>query len=158
MAKTKLGAGQVVDTLTQGELDASLDRQTRDWFQEQARGFSTARFASIGTVDSTDVTVPQSGAEPIGPDTGFAWTVQRLSVVNLGDGDVLRIYRNSVTDFNFIDQVTDTAPSVHFGSKGLVLRAEERLILVGTGLAATGDVIVNGEAIEVAELDLYKIL
>lgn len=158
MAKHRITANAEIDLLNQSELTQALDRQTRDWFQEEARGFSTARFGSISTISGGNVTVPAQGGDKIGPDAGFAWAVQRISAKNLATNDKILVYRNSVSDLNFIDELTATSLRLSFGGKGLVLRAEETLILTGTGLTATGDVIVNGEAIEVPELDIFKIL
>lgn len=158
MAKYRINANAEIDLLSQHELSQALDRQTRDWFQEEARGFSTARFASISTVSNSAVTFPPTGGDTIGPDQGFAWAVQRLSVKGLKTNDELLVYRNAISDLNYIDTVTATTPRLSFGSKGLILRGEEKLILTGSSLAATGDIVINGESIEVPELDIYKVL
>lgn len=156
--KFKLHAGSVVDTLTKEELDAGLTRNTASFFQELARGRNPARFDSTADVDgSGGITLPSVGDTKIGPDLGYAWALQRLTAAGLGDDDVLLVYRNSPTGPNFLGQVTATTPYKP-GTKGVILRGDERILCVGTSLTATGEISVNGEAIEVAASDLYKIL
>lgn len=156
MAKTRLNANSTIDTLTQDELYETLTKQTVSFFQEMARGFTTARFDTYGvpTGDDDDLLLPASSERPIGPQDGFAWTVKRVSVYGLGDGDVVNLYRNSVGPSTFIDQLTDTSPVVKF-DKSFILRGGESLIASGTGLAGT-EIHLNGEAVETSELDLYK--
>lgn len=156
MAKTKLNANQTIDTLTQDELYETLTKQTVSFFQEMARGFTTARFDTNGVPvgDEDTVTLPPTSQRPIGPQDGFAWTVKRVSVYGLATGDIVNLYRNSADPGNFIDQLTDTSPVVKF-DKSFILRGGESLIAVGTGLTAT-EVYLNGEAVETSELDLYK--
>jgi hypothetical protein len=150
--KWPLKAGAVADTLTQDEHKANLDQQTVSWFQERARGVSTARFDATGAPAGGSVTLPGPG-EAIGPDRGFAWTVQRITADGLAAGDVLTVWRGSFR----LGQVT-MATNLSFGSKGCILRGGERLTITGTGLTAPGDVSVNGEALEVPEADLYKVV
>lgn len=159
MAWFKLKANESVDLLNSAELDASLSNHlnetTKTWFQEMARGFSTARFFATGVPVGNTITLPSPGAAQVGPSAGFAWAVQRISVQGLTSADSIQIYRNSVSPMNFIGNVTSIAT---FGSKGLVLRGEERLIFSSPMLVTTTDVIINGEALEVSELDIYKVL
>ena len=157
MAKAEMRAGGVVETLTQNELADVLTRQTTAWFQEQARGFTTARFAGLATVATGAVTVPANDSNRFGPDSGFAWAVQRVSASGLSTNDTLSVYRDAATALNFLGYITATA-SLHPGSKGIVLRGAESLVVAGSSLGATGDIVITGEAIQVSELDLYKIL
>jgi hypothetical protein len=153
----KLHAGSEVDVLTKEELKAGLTENTASWFKEMARGLSTARLDSNATIATAAVLLPPAGDQPIGPDIGFAWAVQRISADGLAAADVLTVYRNSVTPRNKLGQIT-AARSFHEGSKGAILRGRESLLIVGTALTATGDIAINGEAIEVSEADLYKII
>ena len=157
MPKAEMRAGQEIETLSQAELEKVLTKQTTTWFQEQARGFTTARFADTGTPDTGAIQIPATDDMVFGPDQGFAWAVQRITAAGLADDDVLLVYRNTVSDLNlvgFIEATRSFAP----GSKGCILRGGEKLIIVGASLAAAADVSVNGEALQVAELDLYKVL
>lgn len=146
-----------IETLTQKELDDSLTRTATALMQEQARGFSTVRFADDGTITSANLLIPPAGGTPIGPEQGFAWAVQRVSADGLAAADVLKVYRNAVGANGFLGVIT-AASSLHCGSKGLILRSGEQLLVTGATLTATGDIVVTGEAIEVGELDIYKIL
>jgi hypothetical protein len=153
--KFKLQAGREVAVLTQDELSHHLDQQTVSWFQEMARGLSTARFDTFAmAAEDGSVTLPAPGASPIGPEVGYCWAIQRIT----GDfaGDALTVYRNSVQPPNKLGVLTPTS-SLHFGSKGAILRGDERLLFTGAGLE-TGQVTISGEAIEVGESDLYKLI
>jgi hypothetical protein len=160
MAKTKMTAGAEIETLTPPELAGHLDRFTKDWYQEKARGVTTFRFDSTAAVTGAGaLTVPATAQPVIGPKAGFAWAVQSGRVQGLLSGDSLNVFRNSSqVPGNFVGQLSAAAPTATFGSKGLILRGEEKLIVVGASLMATGDVTVNFEGIEVPDSDLYKLL
>ena len=154
MPKTRLAAHQEIETLSQAELEHALGKQTTTWFQEQARGYTTARFGNTATVSAGAVQVPAVGSSDVfGPDKGFAWRVGRISADGLSTNDSLKVYRNGTTYVGSISASSNLSPG-----KGLILRGGEFLVITGTALGATGDVTVNGEAVSAAELDLYKIL
>ena len=155
MAKFSLRHGSTADTLTREELREELDTAVKQWWQEASRGSTTARFSASAAVASTAVTLPATGAERLGPDIGFAWAVQRITAYGLSTNDVLSVYRNSSIDSNFIGIITPTSP-FHIGKLGLILRGDEQIIVTGTSLTATGTITINGDALQTAELDIYK--
>ena len=157
MPTTKMHAGAPVETLNQQELAAELTKQTTAYFQEQARGFSTARFSGLATVANGSVTVPGNDASRFGPEQGYAWAVQRVTAAGLSTNDVLSVYRDVATPLNLLGFITATG-IFKPGSRGVILRGGEFLVVSGSSLTATGDIVVTGEAIQVSELDLYKIL
>lgn len=154
--KFKLHAGSTIDTLTQDELKAGLTQNTTSWFQERARGIYCPRFDATATVATATISLPGPGKNNIGPQIGYAWDVRRITADGLAAADVLIIYRNSVTPANRVGRITDAAP--YSGSKSCIMRGDERLIITGASLTATGDITINGDAIEVAETDLWKLL
>lgn len=154
MPKTRMKANSELETLSQAELEAVLTKQTAAWFQEQARGYTTARFGNSATVAAGSVTIPAvSSADTFGPDYGFVWRVGRISANGLSSNDVLKVFRNGVTFVGVVTATANLSPG-----KGLILRGGEWLTLTGASLGATGDVTVTGEAVSAAELDLFKIL
>ncbi len=154
MPKTRMSAGHEIETLSQAELEAVLTKQTAAWYQEQARGFTTARFGNTGTVATGAVQIPTNDTQDVfGPDKGFAWRVGRISADGLGTNDVLKVFRNGTTYVGSITATSNLSPG-----KGLILRGGEFLVITGSTLTATGDITVNGEAVSAAELDLYKLL
>lgn len=158
MAQHKITNGGTLDVLNKKELAEALDAHTLHMVQEQARGLTTARFDGQGTVATAAVTIPASGSpNRMGPKMGFAWTVQRVTAAGLVSTDTLSVYRSAVTPHNFLGVITATT-SLHLGSKSIVLRGDENLIITGSSLSATGDIVITGEAIEVPETDLYKLL
>ena len=160
MAMFKLKANADVDLINRDELHEVFAHhvgQVQHWFQEMARGFSTARFYADGVPSAGAISMPSPGQETVGPNEGFAWSVQRVSAFGLGTSDVLNIFRNDTSAVNYIGSLTANNPFIP-NDKGFILRSGERLYFTGTGLTATGDLVVNGEALEVSELDLYKVL
>lgn len=158
MPKSQLKANSYVETLNQAELVEALTKQTTTYFQEQARGFTTARFGSMSTVATNAVTIPSNDDQTFGPDQGYAWAVQRVSAQGLSTNDVLKVWRNDEGNLlNFLGFITATT-NFSPGSKGVVLRGGEKLIVTGASLGATGDIVVNGEAVQASELDIYKLL
>jgi hypothetical protein len=153
MPKAQLKANGHVETLNQAELEAALSKTTAAWFQELARGFTTARFGNTSTVAAGAVQVPALGSSDVfGPDDGFAWRVGRISADGLSTNDVLKVYRNGTAYVGSITATSNLSPG-----KGLILRGGEFLVITGASLTATGDITVTGEAISASELDIYKL-
>jgi hypothetical protein len=158
MAKTNLRAGAELDVLTRDELAETIDKQTRDWFQEQARGVSIGRFKDAAAVAGSAVALPALGALPYGPRLGYLWDVKRITVTGLTGTDTVSVFRSTTNAVDLLDTFTVTKPTIY--PKGIRLRGAdaEKLLFSGSSLAATGFVSVNGEADEVAETDFYKVL
>lgn len=149
-------AGAPIETLNQAELREVLGEQTTSWFQEEARGFTTARFSNVATVASTNVQIPKSDADVFGPEQGYAWRVSRISVSGLSSNDVLSVFRGEPTPLNFLAYLTAT--TILLPGKGIILRSGEQLVIKNTAaLTATGDIVVTGEAVQCSELDIYKL-
>ena len=151
--------GASADLLSPAEHRAHITENTASWFQERARGVGTARFDGDTVVSGAALQIPSvASGEVIGPNKGFVWKVQRITAANLNSGDILNVYRNSVVPGNLIGYITASS-SFPIGGKPPILRGGERLLITqGATLTATGDVIINGEADEVTESDIYKLI
>jgi hypothetical protein len=167
MTVVKIQAGATFETTTPKEVGEVVRTAYSETFQEMAEGVKPMRFSANAVVSGTDVTIPQllSGEVPLGPQPGYVWVVQRISAYNLAANDVLAVHRsnadNTVDGSSFIGNiVASEAPGgfLHVGSKGFLLYGGESMVLVGTGLAATGNIQVNGEGIEVPAFMLWKIV
>ena len=157
MARTTIAPHAVVETVTPAELVHHLDRYTENWFTERARGVGLVRPRAIDTVSGGAVTLPGPNEDLLGPSLGFVWSLHVLRAFGLATGDSLTVYRNNANPGNFLCTLSAAAPVFTFGSKSCFLRGDEKLIITGTGLMATGDIAVNGEGFECAETDLYKL-
>lgn len=158
MAKFTFKANSEFETLTHDEMAGALSNHQRNWFMEMARGLKHMQtIPMIGTPATGTLTLPTLGGDPIGPNPGFVWAVQRLSANGLRSTDVLSVYRNSVDPQNFIGQLTATAPMTLFGDKGFLLKDGDSLVFNGTSLSAT-NVVVTGEVIECATIDIWKLI
>lgn len=160
--KQKIQPGAEFDFTTPGELAEHLNIITRQTAQERARGVQPWRADGTAAVSGTDVQIPAIGSnETLGIDPGWAVYVYAARVFGLGTNDVITIYRgtgNVVEGQKFVGQMTAAVPQISFGSKGLLLKGGEQLTFSGTGLAATGDIVVNAEGTQVPETDLYKLI
>lgn len=158
MAKFTFKANSEFETLTHEEMQDALTINQRNWFREMARGVKHMQVPpTIGTPATGTLTLPTVGGEPIGPNPGFVWAVQRLSAAGLRSTDVLSVYRNNVDPQNFVGNLTATSPMLLFGDKGFLLKDGDTLAFNGTSLSAT-QVIVTGELVECATIDIWKIL
>jgi hypothetical protein len=153
MARFTIANNAQINLLTQQELGQELDRAVADLMQEEARGYTTAPIRSQATISGAKVSFPPTG-DQIGPEQGFAWRVNRLTLLGLSTNDQVSVFKNDTN--TLVDIITVAKPAIYPG-KGLIMRGMDRLLLQGSGLTATGDLILNGEAVEVAELDIRKL-
>jgi hypothetical protein len=133
-----------------GRLATILEQQRRS----EERMYE-AIFAKV--LRPTTVTVAGGVASLLGtgPETGFAWAVQRITVAGLATADVVSLYRGpgvaaAQTTDNLLTIVTGTAPTWHPGRTGLILQEGERVTIAGTGLTAT-QVTLTGEVIQMEQ-------
>lgn len=158
MAKTEIRPGAVIDHVTPVEMREHLSHVLAQHFHELARGIQPVRFDATDTIAGAAVTIPAAGESPIGPRNGFVWQLGAIRATGLATNDSLSIWRNSSkTNSNFLATLTAAAPVWQF-QKHVYLLGGEKLIVTGTGLAATGDITVNGEGLSAAEVDLYKLI
>ena len=155
--KQTIKAGAEFEYTDPRETRQIMTEVVKEFFTEEARGITIWRDDREVDVASTDVTIPVQGDEPFGTNPGFAILVQYARTAGLASGDILKIYRNVVTDKNFLGQLTFADPVIKFGGKGLILKGGEHLVFSGAGLTATS-VSVNAEGIEIPEVDLYKMV
>lgn len=154
--KFKVNAGVDIETTTPGEMAGMLDSSQQSWFAEMARGLKHFEFVLTGEVVAGAVTVVDSSA---GPRPGFVWMIRRLSVDQLGAGDVLRIYRAPASPLRFVDVLADSDPSIKPASAGLILHGGQYLEATGTGLTTTArELVITGEAVEAPEFMIWKLL
>ena len=96
-----------------------------------------------------------------GPNTGYSWAVQRITVSGFGAvTDFLTAYRGNHTAhavgqnslFTFQEAVAGGVSTWHPGRTGLVLTAEESLVFNGT--VTTGPFFVNIDVIQLTDAQL----
>lgn len=160
MAETMLRAGATVDLLNHHELRKTLAEQIAQTQAEFAIGVKPMRFQATGTVSGAAVTIPaaQNMQLKLGPSEGFIWKVERISAYGLATGDVLQVHRTVTDGSAFLGNLTAAQGYLHIGGEGMLLYGGEFLTLTGSSLTATGQLVVNGEGIEVPSLMLWKIV
>ncbi len=158
--KFKIGAGLDFETTTPHEMRGMLSEGQQSWFAEMARGLKHFELSISGAVSGGALSIDGSQQVDGGPREGFAWAVQRLSCDLLASADVLKVYRGaaSTTGERYIGPITSTGP-LRLGSKSLILKGGQFMSVTGAGLATTAaTLVITGEAIEVPEFMLWKIL
>ncbi len=162
--KFQLKAGATADTLNQAELGDSLDRHTKDWYREANRGLSTALIDPAPQQAANGAVIfPTNSEVQIGPDVGFMWKITRVSADGLATGDILKILRGSgpsssiATGGKYVASLTLASPTYGPGH-GLLLRGDQRIVVVGAGLTSTAEIVLTGEAFECSELDPNKLI
>lgn len=139
--KQPIQAGGQIETLTPGEFREELPRALRNWFAEVVRG---VRFRPLYGTAPAGATLT---IEINGPDEGFMWSVTRLAVDGLGAAtEFVSVYRNEVSPSTLIHPELRTVEFIT--SPSLVLQPGEKLIIVGSALAA-GPYVVTAAVKEV---------
>jgi hypothetical protein len=163
--KYKITHGTEFESLSRGELDDALGDlkggMGHSYFQELARGVKSIRFLGVGTIAAGSLTIsgPPGSADGLGgPEQGMTWAIRRLSADGLSANDVLKIYRSVVDAANFIGSITGPGFRAPFGSTEFILLPTDQIIVTGTGLTATGQIVVNGEGVEVPSFMISKLL
>jgi hypothetical protein len=171
MAKFRFDVGAEADLPTITEQAQLMGLRDKSFWVERARGVKPMRFAGQGTVSSGSVTIPGQSASTtygsnlpqMGPSDGFAWAVQRITCYLItNSSDVLYVYRGSAqttgSPNNFLGILTQAAPTLHVGGKGLFLLPDEQILVTGSSLTTTGTLTINGEAIEAPAEQVWKIV
>lgn len=89
-----------------------------------------------------------------GPNTGYAWAINRLTVGGLGGTDSMLVYRGysgaaDVQPQNLVGPpLTAAAPNMFPGKSGLILMPEQSLVFAGT-LTGASIYTVSGNAVQV---------
>lgn len=158
MTQVKIQAGATFETTSPKEVAELTKAAYSDSFQEMARGVKPMRFEATGTVATAAVTIPQAqgGQLGLGPSQGFVWRVDRVSVYGLASGDVLQVHRTVADGTAFIGNIPASTGYLDVPEAPL-LYGGEFLVVVGSSLTATGQLILNGEGVEVPSFMLWKI-
>jgi hypothetical protein len=97
-----------------------------------------------------------------GPNTGFSWAVQRITISGFGaTTDYVTAYRGTVTAqtvgnnalYTFQEAVAGGVATWHPGRTGLILKAEESLVFGGS-ISGGGTFFVNVDVIQVTDAQL----
>ena len=150
-------AGATVDaglSMVLGRIASAMERQ-RQLDEQMYRAIMIRPLLPQSLAVSGGAVTFVSLEHGLGPDTGFAWAIQRLSVSGLAGSDVLSIYRGpptskAATADNFMNNLTVAAPAWHPGRTGLILQDGETIIAAGTSLTAT-QVALTGEIIQMEQ-------
>lgn len=88
-----------------------------------------------------------------GPNTGYAWAIQRLTVAGLAGADSMLVYRGysgaaDIQPQNVVGPpLTPAAPNMFPGKSGLILMPDQSLVFGGTLTGAT-TYTVSGNAVQ----------
>lgn len=171
MPKVKLDVGATVNFLDKDELEDALGKyRERVLVQEQEalaglKYFRLPRLyatPSSGTVVLGDAWAGQTyTGQTVSPNESYVWSIRRLACNGLGTGsspDTLNIYRAG-THTDPVWQLNGNNFAYTFGKAELILKPGEKLVAVSAGsLVSTAQITLTGDAIEVPEILLGKLL
>ena len=155
MSKVKLQLGAELDLLNKGELDDALFQHDA-WVRDAAYGVKQQDIPRmIGTVSGTDITLggDQADQPQVGPKSGWYWAVHRISVYGLASGDVVQVWNQ----FKYIGLVSYNPGYITFGKGQFTMKTGDYLRVIGTGLTATGQIEVYGEAVSAPGPMMWKL-
>lgn len=160
--KFNIQAGGNIETTTPLETRDIVQNSQQQWFSEMAAGVKHQRFSAQGTVAGSSIYI--NSLDDLGPQPGYYWSIQRVTVEGLLAADTLYVYRGQAPlsggpSGNAVG-IMSIAQNYHVGSKGLILHGGEQLQFFAAGITqANGStVIVNGEALSVPAQQLWKLL
>ena len=164
MAKVKLDIGATIDTLSKSELDDSLAkyRQQADAYSQGAmRGFKYIRMGRLYATPTTGTVVIGTGYPNMAPDSGYVWSVRRLSATGLGTGnapDILNIYRNE-TNTDPVWQLNGNNWCYTFGKSEFLLLSGEFLMAKSLGsMTSTSQITLSADVVEVPAEMIGKLI
>jgi hypothetical protein len=143
------------------QLCVSLDSLAAEMQRtRRSRENLAADVAFIETPPITFTAVP-AAASGWGPNTGYSWAVQRITVSGFGaTTDYLNVYRGTNVAqaagnnglFTFQEAVAGGMATWHPGRTGLLLKAEESLVFAGTFTGTTA--FANVDVIQLTDAQL----
>jgi len=153
MAKFKIQAGAELDLLTPKELKDELAAAMKSWRAEMARGgvFKQLQLSGTTTAGGELLMGGDLVEQGAGPGPGFMWSVRRLNVVGMADGDTVTLYINDANPRSAVRSFTAAAPYYGFHPNELVLKSSDRLVVAGSSLPVTTEFVVTGGVKEVPE-------
>ncbi len=149
MVQTIIQGGARVDIPSQAEISAIVAAQLR----EHMRGIKPMRLPQLsGKAVSSALSIGQ--AQQVGPDSGYAWAITRLVVSGLTTGatpDQVNVYVNDNSgNQQPLWNLNGNNFGYTFGFLQVTIRPGEILMLASVGtFAATGTIVLSGEAVEV---------
>ena len=147
-----------------GRLAAALERQQRhDQFLAQSVApVDIPPLDFSVTAGHPKLKAHRASASDQSPQEGFVWFVQRLSLAGLNAGDLVNLYRTAsqvtAQNMNAIHLFTGPANVTagngvadwEPGSMGLIMRPDDSFWIASAGTLAATEIILSGQAIQVA--------
>lgn len=167
--QTEIKAGAKIDFLDHHQFREGLHDHQQNFFHEIARGVKAVTRLPVMSGNPVNggiflnTTAGGNGTQ-VGPNAGFLWAVQRLTVAGLGDSDSVKLYRTNaiassgeLNDTDFIDLIYGNNPMFKPNKLGFVLTAGEGVVIFSNNLAGTTAITVTGDYLEVPEQLAWKL-
>jgi hypothetical protein len=142
-----------------GKLDLLTKAEAREAFTEAMvelyRGVRFVTRAAQGTV--TGAGALSIVDETFGPESGFVWSVSRVSAL-LTTNQTVTLSKNEAAPSNFVGLVLASPGFAVFDSRALVLNPLEKLVITGTGLTAAQVVAVTIAAVEIPQQLAWQLI
>lgn len=161
MAKVQILPGHEYDIVSPAELHHAFQREQERmdaFMRDSVRGIKPLRLQP----QYQEVAAGAFSGVIMGPASGYAWVVKRLTTYGIAAADVntavINLYFGAeATDSLFIDQLIPNA-AWKGSADCLVVNSGEDLFILGTGVPSTSQVLVTGFAVEVPSEMIGKVL
>lgn len=155
--KTRLRLDAELDLLNKSELHDELSHATA-WLREAAFGVRHQELPKMTGTPGGGGTLNLGGDQPdgtmCGPKQSWVWSVTRIAVDGLASGDAVKAYK----DNRFIGWISYQPGYITFGRGQCVFKPGDFLRITGSGLTATGQVEVYGEALSAPAVMQWKVI
>lgn len=156
------GPVQVVKDELQEIFSAALTANRERENLEAIQGVKYFRLPALyATPAAGTVVLGTVAGQFTGPNSGYAWSIRRLTANGLGTGtspDLLNIYRSG-TQGNPVWQLNGNNWGYSFGPTEMLLLPGEQLMAASLGsLVSTQQITLTGDAIEVPQAMIGKLV
>jgi len=146
---------EIRDTVGEA-FDAQERRAARGWKWMRLPVYTATPANSAVAIDSAS-----NGGAELGPNSGYAWSLRRIVIDGMTTGttpDVINMYRNAITGQAPLWQFNGNNFAYTFGRLEMVIIGGDALKFASVGtFAATGQIRVTGELVEVPAEQLWKL-
>lgn len=161
--------GAELDLLTKDELAGELRTSADAWQRSIASGVKHLDFPVLQTQVASSAfqlggleNPPAAGAVRCGPQQGWYWRIERVSVAGLltTETGVIQLFKGSTAQRRFVCNINPVTGVYHPGGSALILRPDDNLIVVGSAIttAAGTTIYLTGEADATPAEQLYKLV
>lgn len=158
--KQRLRGTEYIDAATPNEISNIVHSHTRKALEDRfatfhveyrtiVEQFSVDGAGNLNTDEYLNPNSNNDGNSQLGPAAGYAWDVKRIIVIGATAAGTIGLYINGTNASNVVDFGGVIPQKFLWSSQQFVMRPNEVLYVVGSGLAANSIVTLTGQVKEV---------